>query len=84
MSRDTNAPILDVGRDSRIKLPLALLWAIVLTAALAGGYVYTLRGEVSQHTVEIAEVRAEVRASRELLVRIDENVKQLKETAGRK
>ena len=83
MSSETT-PAFSVTRDTRVKLPLALLWTLVASAALIGGYVYTLRAEVTQHSTEIAEVKAEARASRELLVRIDENVKQLKETASRR
>lgn len=82
MNPETRPPFV-VTADSRVKLPLALLWSLVVTSALVGGYVYTLRAEVAQHTLDIAQVKEEARASRELLVRIDENVKQLKESSRR-
>lgn len=72
------SPAFSVSPDSRVRLPLMLLWSIVLTSILVGGYVYTLRAEVAQHTVDIKTLQEETRASRELLVRIDENVKELK------
>lgn len=78
------APEYNFNEATRIKLPLALLWSFFLGAVVIGGYVYQLRAEVTQHTIEIAHVKEEARASRELLVRIDENVKQLKETAARR
>jgi len=78
MSTETSPPFA-VSRDTRVKLPLALLWAMLVTAAGTGGYVYTLRGDVETHTREIRTLQEEAKASRELLVRIDENVKALKE-----
>jgi hypothetical protein len=81
-NQETRAPF-SISQDSRVKLPLAMLWSLLVGAIVIGGYVYTLRAEVSQHTSEIAEVKVEARASRELLVRIDENVKQLKENSRR-
>lgn len=81
MSKDETTPPFSISSDTRVKLPASLLWSLVIGAAALGGYVYTLRAEVAQHTSDIAEVKAEARASRELLVRIDENVKQLKESS---
>ena len=50
----------------------------MITSAFVGGYVITLRAEVAEHAREIRGLQEEFRISRELLVRIDENVKDLR------
>jgi hypothetical protein len=72
-------PSFRLSPQMNAKLPLSLLWAIMLTCCVVGGYVYTLRTEVTRHTAEIKALQDEAKASHELLVRIDENVKTLKE-----
>lgn len=82
MSTDTT-PAFSVTRDTRVKLPLALLWGIVATSALVGGYVYTLRGEVAAHTREIRQLQDEFRSTRELLARVEERMKNVDEAVRR-
>lgn len=81
-SSDTSPPI-RVHAGRHVQIPVALLWSIVITAALCGGYVYTLSASVEHHSREIKSLQEDARASRELLVRIDENVKSLKERVAR-
>ena len=76
---DDTRPAFSVSPESRIKLPLALLASLFTAVALATAGWITVRDEVAQHSVEINALQSEARSSRELLVRIDENVKALKE-----
>ena len=76
---DDTRPAFSVSPESRIKLPLALLASLFTAVALATAGWITVRDEVAQHSVEINALQSEARSSRELLVRIDENVKALKD-----
>jgi len=82
MSDTSNStrPSFDVSTESRIKLPLALLGSLLVASAAATAGWITIRTDVQQHGIEISALQAEARSARELLVRIDENVKALKET----
>lgn len=72
-----------VSQDTRVRLPLTLLGSLFLACAVATAAWISVRAEVATHTVKIEALETEARSSRELLVRIDENVKQLKETSTR-
>ena len=80
---DDTHPAFSVSPESRIKLPLALLASLFAAVALASAGWITVRDEVQQHSAAISALQSEARSSRELLVRIDENVKALKEGARR-
>lgn len=68
-----------------VKLPLAV-WLVTLAAAASAGVAYnSLRAENEQNRVAVHEVAtrvdtqaAEQQTMREVLIRIDENVKQLR------
>jgi hypothetical protein len=79
MSSDNTAPTISVTPESRVRLPLTLLVSLFTAVAFATAGWMTVHDEVAQHRIEIAALQLEARASRELLVRIDENVKALKE-----
>ena len=79
MSAAGTTPTISVSAESRIRLPLTLLISLFTAVGLATAGWMTVRDEVAQHHIEIAALQVEARASRELLVRIDENVKALKE-----
>lgn len=85
MSRpdDTRAPFA-ISQDSRVKLPLALLTSLFAACAVATAAWIGMRTDVAAHGQRIDALESEVRSSRELLVRIDENVKALKENTGRR
>lgn len=72
-------PSYSVSSESRIKLPLALLASLLAACAVATAGWATLRSDVAKHNLEIAALQVDSRNARELLVRIDENVKALKE-----
>lgn len=61
-----------------IKLPASIWLTVILSAAVAGGAWYSLKADVSQHTTDITDLKADGRIQRELLIRIDENVKELR------
>jgi predicted HicB family RNase H-like nuclease len=85
MSRpDDTRPAFAVSPDSRVKLPLAFLGTMLAACAAATAAWISVRADVYTHTQQIAGLETEVRNSRELLVRIDENVKALKEVAARR
>ena len=78
MSSDTRAAF-HISDQTRVRLPLALLVSLFAAIAAATAGWISVRGEVAQHSLQIGALETEVRSSRELLVRIDENVKALKE-----
>jgi hypothetical protein len=73
-------PSFSVSAESRVKLPLALLAGLLGACAAATAGWATIRSDVAKHSLEIAALQADARSARELLVRIDENVKALKES----
>lgn len=80
MSRhDETRPGFNLSQDTRVKLPLALLSSMFFACAAATAAWISVRSDVHTHTQKIDTLENEVRTSRELLVRIDENVKALKE-----
>lgn len=80
MSRhDETRPGFNLSQDTRVKLPLALLGSMFFACAAATAAWIGVRSDVQVHTQKIDTLENEVRTSRELLVRIDENVKALKE-----
>lgn len=76
----TTSPGFSLSGESRIKLPLALLASVCAIIASGTAAYITVRADVALHTLQIKALENEVRSSRELLVRIDENVKTLKES----
>lgn len=85
MSRpDDTRPAFALSPDSRVKLPIALLGTLFAACAAASAAWISVRADVHTHTQQIAALETEVRNSRELLVRIDENVKALKEAVHRR
>jgi len=85
MSRpDDTRPAFAISQDSRVKLPIAFLGTLLAVCAAATAAWISVRADVHTHTQQIASLENEVRTSRELLVRIDENVKALKEAGARR
>jgi hypothetical protein len=76
---EETCPSFSVSPESRIKLPLALLGSLFFACAAATAAWISVRSDVATHGTKISALENEVRSSRELLVRIDENVKALKE-----
>jgi len=79
MSDDaTKTPDLRLGPAERISLPLVTL--ATLLAAVAIGYAAwsDQHGQVTRNAADIIQIKKEQQATWEILIRIDENVKQLK------
>jgi len=77
---------LRITKDSPIAISLALLATIVISSAVAYSRLTAIERMVAQHGAEITALQAEARNTRDILIRIDENVKELKElrrTLGR-
>ena len=78
MSNDPRTSF-NLPEQTRVRLPLALLGALFTAVALATAGWISVRADIALHAHAITALEIEVRSSRELLVRIDENVKALKE-----
>jgi hypothetical protein len=72
--------------STKLSGPITRWLTLLLGAAIAGGSWFMLKAEVSQHSKDIEGLRIDVQdlqrsrqADREVLIRIDENVKALKE-----
>ena len=79
MSEDaTMKSDLRIGPADRISLPMVTL--ATLLAAVAIGYAAwsDQHGQVTRNAADINQIKKEQQATREILIRIDENVKQLK------
>lgn len=61
-----------------VKLPLVLWLSALLAASMAGGAYYSIKADVTQHSSDITELKTDARMQREILIRVDENVKELK------
>lgn len=74
-----------ISDTTPIKLPLKAWVAAMVAAAIAGGAWFSLKAGVEMHTADISglkqdnhDIRQEQREQREIMIRIDENVKQLR------
>lgn len=83
-TRNSDTPF-DISDRSKVRLPLVMLLGM-LAATVSASIVWItrdhdledLRRSTEVNARDLIELRAEVRASREVLIRIDENVKLLK------
>jgi hypothetical protein len=62
-----------------IRLPLALWLSVTLLVSASGGGYLLLRDNVARNTAAIGALQQGAQTTREILIRIDENVKGLKE-----
>lgn len=84
MSRnDQTAPAWSVSEGTRIKLPLAVLVAILSAVAAAAIAYGSVRNTIADHGEKISALEQRATADREMLFRIDENVKRLVRQAER-
>lgn len=77
-----------ISDSTLLKLPAKAWLAMLGSAALAGGAWFSLKADTASNTSEINAVKAdakdmrqEQREQREILIRVDENVKQLRRDA---
>jgi hypothetical protein len=89
VSTETN-PAFKLSKESRISMPLALLVGLLAVAG-AGAVawsetradVISTKADVVRSAADIIELRTEAKATREILIRIDENVKDLRRSERR-
>lgn len=74
----TQAPF-QISKERRISMPLALLFGLLVAVAAGAVALNSTRDQVNRNTSDIAVLQTEAKSTREILIRIDENVKQLKE-----
>jgi len=82
MSEQTAERTLQFNPESRISLPVAFLVSILALCAISYAAWATTREQVTRNTNDIVEIKKEQQATWEILIRIDENVKQLKKAAN--
>lgn len=78
MSQADSAPFL-VSKERRIDMPMALLVTLLVATAGFSVALGLTRDQVLRNTASIIVLQVEQKNAREILIRIDENVKQLKE-----
>jgi hypothetical protein len=66
-----------------IRLPLALWLSVTLLVSASGGGYLLLRDNVARNTAAISALQEGAQTTREILIRIDENVKGLREARPR-
>lgn len=64
-------------------MPIALLVTLIITCAVAYARLSMSEATLLSHGAEINDLKTELRQQRELLVRIDENVKDLRRDSRR-
>lgn len=83
MASTETTPAVSVSKDKKITLPLALLASLLGAGAMAYARLAGTEDKVERHTQQIQALEAEARATREILIRIDENVKDLRRSQRR-
>lgn len=78
MSTPTAPTPFSLSPELRLTLPIVTLIALLTGAALAYSTWAATQTQVVRNTSDIAQIKIEAAAGREILIRIDENVKQLK------
>ncbi len=75
-----------ISERRRVSVPLAILISLLVAAASIGGTCYSFHDTITEHTNEIADLKngqadlqKQQTEQREILIRIDENVKLLRE-----
>lgn len=76
-------PPLNVSEEMRVKMPLKTLLALLAVVAAGAIAWASTRSDVAGNTRRIDKLEVDQNVSRELLIRIDENVKALKERSPR-
>lgn len=70
-----------ITEDTRVPLTVKTWLALIAAAAVAGGAWYSLKADVSVHSSQILDLNRDMREQREILIRVDENVKILRRDA---
>lgn len=80
--QETLAPF-QITRERKVVLPIALLLSIVGAIALAYARLAVAADNVQRNTDEIKAIKTDQQIQREILIRIDENVKDLRRAQRR-
>ena len=83
MSHQESEPPLHLSKSRTLSMPLALLFSLLAVTALGAIAWSSTREQVNRNTSDITILQAEAKAAREILIRIDENVKDLRRAARR-
>lgn len=71
-----------ISADTPIKIPLrmwlTIIGCIVASACTITGMYFSIKEEVALHTQDILDLKRSEREQREILIRVDENLKELK------
>lgn len=78
MNRSDESPTTVVTSQKRLSMPLTVLISLVVTTAAGYAAWSSTRDEVARQGRVIQELQIETRTTREILIRIDENVKDLR------
>jgi hypothetical protein len=74
---NTDAPF-DISERKRLSMPMALLLSLLTGTAVGYAAWNSVRDKVESQGAAISALEAEARTTREILIRIDENVKDLR------
>ncbi len=77
MSNVTEAPF-KVSRSREVTLTLGLVLTLIAAGAVAYARLTGTEQRVERHEMQIQAIEAEARSTREILIRIDENVKDIR------
>lgn len=77
MSTETT-PAIRVSKERSVSMPLVLLISILTMCALGYSTWASTKEQVIRNSADIVDLRFEAQKTREILIRIDENVKDLR------
>lgn len=66
------------SKDRRVIMPIALLVTLIITVAISYSRLTYNENKIQQHEAAINSLTVDQRTTREILIRIDENVKDLR------
>jgi hypothetical protein len=78
MSSTDTTPAFKVSRSREVTLTLSLLGALIAAGAVAYARLTGTEQRVDRHDMQIQVIEQEAKSTREILIRIDENVKDLR------
>lgn len=73
---DTAAPF-RLSKERSVSMPIAFLGALVVVTAVGYAAWSGTQDQVKRNTGDIGDLKKDAKAAREILIRIDENVKNL-------
>lgn len=83
MSSSDTMPPIKISKARELTMPLALLVTLLVAAAVGYAKWNATEDKVERHSGEINALQSEARQTREILIRIDENVKDMRRAQRR-